>query len=202
MFNTIISALKNNKLVCFPTETVYALACNATSTKAINTVYRIKERPKSKPLSVFVQNIYAITKIADLSKKEHIDLINHFSPGPVTYVLPIKKNTELLSTLFKASVGIRIPDHPIATSILNEIKFPIIATSINISGGKSICKISNIPKSIKKYLSVIIDDDNLVSGIESTVLDLTLENKINILRQGAISKEVIENALSHFNITY
>ncbi|WP_265037020.1 L-threonylcarbamoyladenylate synthase [Wolbachia endosymbiont (group A) of Anomoia purmunda] len=195
MVSKIINAIQNNLLVCFPTETVYALACNALDNESIGKIYQIKKRSQNKPLSIFVSDIYNLTKIAKV-KARYIDLINHFSPGPITYILPLKNNNILPNEFFKDSIGIRIPEHPIAISILNKLKVPIVATSINISGEKSVCKANDIPQSIKQHLSVVIEDDELVSGIESTIIDLT-EDKIKVLREGAISLQTVNNAFSN-----
>ncbi|MGL9726317.1 MAG: L-threonylcarbamoyladenylate synthase, partial [Wolbachia sp.] len=136
-----------------------------------------------------------LTKIAKV-KERYIDLINYFSPGPITYILPLKNNNILQNEFFKSSIGIRIPDHPIAILILNELKIPIVATSINISGEKSVCKANDIPQSIKQHLSAVIEDDELVSGMESTIIDLT-GDKIKVLRKGRISLQTINNAFSN-----
>ncbi len=195
MVSKIINAIQNNLLVCFPTETVYALACNALNNESIGKIYQIKKRTQNKPLSIFVSDIYNLTKIAKV-KERYIDLINHFSPGPITYILPLKNNNILPNEFFKDSIGIRIPEHPIAISILNKLKVPIVATSINISGEKSVCKANDIPQSIKQHLSVVIEDDELVSGTESSIIDLT-EDKIKVLREGAILLQTVNNAFSN-----
>ncbi|AGK00133.1 MULTISPECIES: L-threonylcarbamoyladenylate synthase [unclassified Wolbachia] len=195
MVSKIINAIQNNLLVCFPTETVYALACNALDNESIGKIYQIKKRSQNKPLSIFVSDIYNLTKIAKV-KERYIDLINHFSPGPITYILPLKNNNILPNEFFKDSIGIRIPEHPIAILILNKLKVPIVATSINISGEKSVCKADDIPQSIKQHLSAVIEDDELVSGIESTIIDLT-EDKIKVLREGAILLQTVNNAFSN-----
>ena len=185
--SAIVNAIRNNLLVCFPTETVYALVCNALSKKAIGKIYQIKKRPRNKPLSIFVSDVNSLIRIARV-KEKYVNLINRFSPGPVTYILPLKNNNTLPSEFFKTTVGIRIPDHPIATSILNELETPIIATSINISGEKNACRADDITQSIKQHLSCIIEDDQLVSGVESTIVDLTTD-EIKIVRQGYLFEQ-------------
>ncbi|WP_264328706.1 L-threonylcarbamoyladenylate synthase [Wolbachia endosymbiont (group A) of Andrena hattorfiana] len=195
MVSKIINAIQNNLLVCFPTETVYALACNALNNESIGKIYQIKKRSQNKPLSIFVSDICSLMRIAKLEKK-YIGLVNHFSPGPITYILPLKNNNILPNEFFKDSIGIRIPEHPIAISILKKLKVPIVATSINISGEKSVCKADDIPQSIKQHLSAVIEDDELVSGIESTIIDLT-EDKIKVLREGAILLQTVTNAFSN-----
>ncbi|NUY39331.1 threonylcarbamoyl-AMP synthase [Wolbachia endosymbiont of Litomosoides brasiliensis] len=194
MIAEIINAIQNNLLVCFPTETVYALACNALDGGAIEKTYQVKKRSQDKPLSIFVSDVRSLAKIVSLEEK-HINLINHFSPGPITYILPLKNNNTLPNRFFKGSIGIRIPDHPIAISILNGLKTPIVATSINVSGEKSVCKASDIPQPIKQHLSAVIEDDELVSSIESTIIDLT-GDKVKVLREGTISLQAVNNMLS------
>ncbi|MGL9758494.1 MAG: L-threonylcarbamoyladenylate synthase [Wolbachia sp.] len=195
MISKIINAIQNNLLVCFPTETVYALACNALNNESIEKIYQVKKRSQDKPLSIFVSDVYNLTNIAKV-KEKYIGLINYFSPGPITYILPLKNNNILPNEFFKDSIGIRIPKHPIAISILNKLKVPIVATSINISGKKSVCKAGDIPQSIKQHLSAVIEDDELVSGIESTIIDLT-EDKIKVLREGAILLQTVTNTFSN-----
>ncbi|MGL9717266.1 MAG: L-threonylcarbamoyladenylate synthase [Wolbachia sp.] len=189
MISEIINAIQSNLLVCFPTETVYALACSALDSEAIKKIYQVKKRSQNKPLSIFVNDVYSLTKIAKLEEK-YTSLINHFSPGPITYILPLKNNNILPKEFFKGSIGIRIPDHPIAISILNGLKTPIVATSINVSGEKSVYKADDIPESIKQHLSVVAEDDELVSGIESTIIDLT-QDKIKVVREGAVSFQTV-----------
>ncbi|OEY86942.1 threonylcarbamoyl-AMP synthase [Wolbachia pipientis] len=184
MVTDIINAIRSNLLVCFPTETVYALACNAMNYNAVEKIYHVKKRDHDKPLSILVNSIDRIMEIANV-QEQYIDLINRFSPGPVTYVLSLNNETGLPSKFFKKNVGIRIPDHPIAISILDKLDFPIVATSINISGKKSACTINEIPQTIKQHLSVIIEDDKLVHGMESAVIDLTTD-QVRILRKGYV----------------
>ncbi len=189
MIPRIVNAVRNNLLVCFPTEAIYALACNALDSRAIKKIYQVKKRSQNKPLSIFVNDISSLARIAKLEEK-YTNLVNHFSPGPITYILPLKNNNILPNEFFKGSVGIRIPDHPIVISILNELKTPLVATSVNISGEQGAYKASGIPKSIKQHLSAVAEDDKLVSGIESTIIDLT-QDKIEVIREGMISLQMI-----------
>ncbi|MDG7056318.1 MAG: threonylcarbamoyl-AMP synthase [Wolbachia endosymbiont of Meromenopon meropis] len=189
MISKVINAIQNNLLVCFPTETVYALGCSALNKEAIRKIYYVKRRSQNKPLTISVSDIYNLTKIANLHEK-YFNLVEYFSPGPVTYILPLKSKDILPIEFFKSSVGVRIPSHPIAISILDKLKIPIVTTSVNISGEKSIYRARNIPQCIKHHLSAIIRDDNLVSGIESTVIDLT-GDEIKILRNGIASLQIM-----------
>ncbi|MBV0899479.1 MAG: threonylcarbamoyl-AMP synthase [Wolbachia endosymbiont of Fragariocoptes setiger] len=182
MIINIETAIRKNLLVCFPTETVYALACNACDDEIIKKVYQVKKRPHNKLLSIFVNNINNLMKVARV-KDKHINLIDRLSPGPITYILPLRDHHTLSNTFFKNTIGIRIPNHSITIEILNKLEMPIIATSINISGEKSASRVRDIPKSIKQHISSIIEDDKSVSGIESTILDLTTD-EIKVIRKG------------------
>ncbi|UWI83017.1 L-threonylcarbamoyladenylate synthase [Wolbachia endosymbiont of Howardula sp.] len=192
MISQIVQSLHNDLLVCFPTETVYALSCHAYSNTAIAKIYQIKNRVRDKKLSIFVHDIHHLQKIANI-KEEYMHYINYFSPGPVTYIVPLKNNQLFSKEFFQDNIGIRIPNHPVARLILQHINSPIVATSINMSGTASVYTANTIPKCIKQYLSIVIEDDRLVSGIDSTIIDLT-GSEIKIVRQGAISLQDIRDA--------
>lgn len=186
----VINALNNGQLICFPTETVYALSCNANDVSAIDKIYKVKKRNKDKPLSVFVASIKQLKEIA-IVKESYLAPIKHFTPGPVTFILPLKENSRLPKEFFQGTIGIRIPNHPIALEILNEFKNIVVATSINISGEKSASRACDIPHDIKKEASIIIEDDKLITGIESTIVDLTTD-EISILRKGKVTDKSIQ----------
>ncbi|WP_339045770.1 L-threonylcarbamoyladenylate synthase [Candidatus Mesenet endosymbiont of Agriotes lineatus] len=192
----VINALNNGKLICFPTETVYALSCNANDASAIDKIYKIKKRNKDKPLSVFVANIDQLKDIA-IVKENYLAPIKYFSPGPITFILPLKENSRLPKEFFQSTIGIRIPNHPIALKILNEFKNVVVATSINISGEKSVSRACDIPGDIKKEASIIIEDDKLVMGVESTIVDLTTD-EISVLRRGKVTEENVKTVFDKY----
>ena len=184
MIPKVVAALKNKHLVCFPTETVYALAGDAYNIEAIQKIYQIKNRPYNKPLSLLVNNIDKIKLFCNISE-QNAKIIQKLSPGPITFVLPIHNYHKLPKQFFNNTIGVRIPDHPIALQILNSFDNPIVGTSVNISGQPNVISSHKIPKSIKKNISIVIEDDTLVNGTESTVIDLT---SYEILRPGAVTK--------------
>ncbi|WP_232295887.1 L-threonylcarbamoyladenylate synthase [Candidatus Neoehrlichia procyonis] len=189
MILQVVNLLKKNEIVCFPTDTVYALACSAQSEAAINKIYHIKNRPSNKPISLLMQDIKQVNMFSRL-EEQNLKIIQHLPPGKVTFVLPIHNHHYLPKSFFKNTIGIRIPTHPITLAILHSIGTPIIATSVNTAGAHSVSKASNIPDAIKKNISIIVKDDTLVSGLESTVIDLT---SYKILRQGIVSDQEIYN---------
>ncbi|WP_230957613.1 L-threonylcarbamoyladenylate synthase [Ehrlichia ruminantium] len=196
MIQQAIQALKDNQLICFPTETVYALAGNAYDTEVIQKIYQIKNRPYSKPVSLLLSNIDQIKQFSNLTEYI-IHIIQQLSPGSITFVLPIHNYGKLPKQFFYNKIGIRIPDHPIALEILNNFDHPIVATSVNISGQQDAIRADQIPHDIKKHIAVTIDDNRLVNGIVSTVIDLT---SYQILRKGAITEERIQEILRKTNV--
>ncbi len=183
MTDNIVNHLKSGKIVCFPTETVYALAANALNAESVCNIYKMKNRDTTKRLSIFLSDINQINDYAITNELSEI-IINQLMPGPITIILPLKQDIFPIK-YFKDTIAIRIPNHPIALEILAKIDFPIVATSTNLSGQPSITKFVNIPKIIRENISSHIHNDDLVQGIESTIVDLT-KNNIHVIREGSI----------------
>jgi L-threonylcarbamoyladenylate synthase len=176
--------LHNGGTLCFPTETVYALACDATIPTAVDKIYKMKDRNKSKPLSILVQDIKAAKKYVLIDDRTLL-LMKKFSPGPITYLLPNKGLSG-----WPDLIGIRIPDHPIAQTILQNYPNTLVGTSVNISGRASAKTLDEIPEKIKSFVDIIVPDvsKNCTNGIPSTIVDLSVPGKNKIVRQGKISK--------------
>jgi len=174
----LVQDLINGELVCFPTETVYALACVTDNEDSIAKIYSIKKRSLKKPLCVMLPSTLKIYDLAEVND-ENLRLIEKYLPGPFTFILPKKSNliysciTGYNTYSSLKTLGVRVPDHPISLEILKKVNKPIFATSINISGGKSTSRFCDIPESIMMHVSSAINDDSLVSGDESTIVDLS-----------------------------
>ena len=180
----IITHLSQGGLVCFPTETIYALACSAQYTTSIKKIYEAKKRNTKKSFSILAESLDSVSELVNISESQY-KIIKHFTPGPFTFVLQRKNE---LGTL-----GIRIPDHPIALQILRLFQGTLIATSPNISDTLTSCKkFQDIDKSILAYVSYQIEDDSLVQGTHSTVIDLSKYPQYSILREGIRFFEILE----------
>ena len=191
----IYSCLKNGGVICFPTETVCALACDATNKTAIDRIYNIKSRDREKALSILVPDIEAAKKYVLIDSKAEA-LIKEFSPGPVTYVLQNKGLPNWPETL-----GIRIPDHPIAQEILKNYPNPLVGTSVNISGEASAKTVLDIPEDIKSLVDMVVADSSKepASSVPSTIIDLSRPGKISIIREGVIRGETILHYYHHLS---
>lgn len=172
-----IRVLENDGMVVYPTDTIYGLGANIFSEHAIKKVYSLKNRDYSKPLSVCVSEIEDIDKIAHL---EGIDEIKKLLPGPFTIILNKKENISPTLTAGGEKIGIRIPNNRISRELTR--KFPITATSANLSGGE-------VPKSTSEILELLGDSVDLIidggklQGNPSTVIDWTTHPP-KIVRKG------------------
>ena len=189
----VVNALNNDKIVVFPTETVYGIGGNALKVDVINKLFQAKKRDYGKPISLLVGSIDKIKNVAYVNENEE-KVINKFMPGAITIVLKKKNNINDLVTAGKNTVGIRIPNHNIALTILNKVDFPLATSSANISGDNNIADFNEIVSDLKDYVDIFIKGNISNDLIASTVVELN-DGKVNILRECKISKRDIENVL-------
>lgn len=188
--------LKNN-VVAIPTETVYGLAGNAFNEAAIKRIFTLKKRPFHNPLIVHIKSISELNTVATDIPPLALTLAKSFWPGPLTLVL--KKHTKISNwvTGGKETVGVRIPNHPVALSLLEQLPFPLAAPSANPFGSISPTTPSHVNQYFKKEL--ILDGGFCKKGIESTIIGF--ENEMPVLyRHGAISIHEIEEKIGKLKI--
>lgn len=178
------SSLQNGKVICFPTETLYALAVDAYNLNAIKNLYSIKHRSPSKPFAIMVHNITLLDSLIEVNAQQLI-LIKRYTPGPVTFILTRKRHC-MLPKVIGEKIGIRIPKHDIALDILKNFGGPLATTSANLSNEGNARCFSDIPTSILAKVDSYRKNDSKISGLGSTVIDITT-NPITILRKGKIT---------------
>ena len=179
----IAQNIKKGKIAVFPTEAVYGIGTNGLDEDAIGKLFKLKKRPKEKPISLLVSDIDMINKVAkDISETEY-NIIKRFMPGPLTIILRKKEIVPDILTNGSKFVGIRIPDNEIAFTGI-----PIATTSANISGKESNTNIKDIMLEFKEKVDYYIDGGRSKLGKASTVIKVE-DNKIKILREGSITKE-------------
>lgn len=186
--------LRQNEVVAFPTETVYGLGANAESTEAVAKIYDAKGRPSDNPLIVHVSDIGQLDRIISHIPETAEKLMKHFWPGPLTLVLPCKPG--ILSprvTAGLSTVAVRMPDHPVALSVIRSAGLPIAAPSANLSGKPSPTKAEHVAHDLDGRIAGIVDGGLTGIGVESTVLSCTGEQPV-LLRPGGVTKEQIEAA--------
>ncbi len=192
----IINLLDNGGVISFPTETVYALAADATNRLAVEKIYAIKERNKDKSLPILVGDINQAKQIAEFNEKA-LKLALHYFPGPLTLVLNIGKVFNLAGNVNdgKQNIGIRMPNHKEALKILQSFGKPLVGTSANISSQASSISGEEVIESIGDKLDLIVDLGKVNIGIHSTILDLTKPTPY-LLRKGAIEVKELEKFLN------
>lgn len=185
------AALRNGRLVAFPTETVYGLGANALDPQAVAEIFSVKGRPADNPLIVHVASPKALVDLVRTSSDHATRLLDAFSPGPLTLVLPKGPMVPDLVTAGLDSVAVRIPAHPTARRLIEMAGIPVAAPSANRSGRPSPTRAWHVIEDLSGRIPYIIDDGPCEVGLESTVLDLTGVRPV-ILRPGAITaKEIL-----------
>lgn len=182
-------------LVAFPTETVYGLGADATNPEAVARIYQVKGRPHDHPVIVHLSDINQLDKWASEIPEYAIALARNFWPGPMTLILPRSASVGDFITGGQASVGIRIPNDPIALELIKRAGVGVAAPSANRFGAISPTTALAVHQEIGSYLDnerdVILDGGASDVGVESTIIEC-LGNAPKILRPGAITKEMIE----------
>jgi len=199
--NSIKAAAKsiaNGHLVAFPTETVYGLGADATNENAVVKIYQAKGRPADHPLIVHIASIDAIGDWAEDTSEYAINLARDFWPGPMTLIFKRSQLAKDFVTGNQNTVGLRVPNQPIALALLKEFENlggkGIAAPSANRFGAVSPTTAHAVKEELESYLDqkndVILDGGSCQVGVESTIIDCTSDTP-QILRLGAITKEMI-----------
>ena len=192
----IANEIKNNKVVIFPTETVYGIGANGLDAEAIKKLFIAKKRPENKPINLLISNIDMIENVAkDLTPLDYA-LIKEFFPGPLTLILKKKDNVPNILTANGDTVGVRMPANEIALKIIEYANVPIATSSSNISGNETGINIDNIFDDFNGRVDYIIDDGPSKLGVASTIVKV-VDNKPIILREGSITKEQIETVYNN-----
>jgi L-threonylcarbamoyladenylate synthase len=179
-----VDVLRNDGLVAFPTDTVYGLAAPVNNAESIDRLYVVKGRNNTKAIAVLLGDRNQLSEVAiDLSAPAQ-KIARDFWPGPLTLIVPRHPSLpDILAPL--PTIGVRIPDHPIALAFLNAAG-PLAVTSANISGANNTLTARQVMKQLKGRIHLIIDGGRSPGGIPSTIVDCTTP-ELEILREGPIS---------------
>jgi L-threonylcarbamoyladenylate synthase len=193
-------SLFEGNLVAFPTETVYGLGADATNADAVARIYKAKGRPTDHPLIVHVHSMHAMEPWVSDIRAYAISLARDFWPGPITLILKRSTLAKDFVTGGQDSIGVRVPSHPIASSLLQEFHKlggkGVAAPSANRFGHVSPTTSEAVNSELHEYLEdsdLVLDGGQSVIGLESTIVDCTGEAP-RILRPGAITVEMIQSS--------
>lgn len=187
--NLALKDYQKSDLIAFPTDTVYGIGAHIFSEKAIKKIYQIKHRSENKPLAVLCADKSQILQVAKTIPAKMEKIIDAFMPGPLTIILPKKKEVPNYITSNLDTIGVRIPNHQLALQILKQIG-PLATTSANISGDSSLNNSKDVINVLGDSIDIIIDGGITDIGIPSTVISY-IKDDINIIREGTITKKMI-----------
>lgn len=187
--------LNNGEVVAFPTETVYGLGAIATNPEAVKKIFEAKGRPSDNPLIVHIGSKEEVEKYAVEIPETAKILMEYFWPGPLTLIMKVKPGVLAENvTAGLDTVGIRMPDHPVALKLLQTIRQPVAAPSANRSGKPSPTEAAHVYHDLEGNIPLILDGGATGIGVESTVLDVTAATPV-ILRPGGVTKEMLEEII-------
>ena len=187
--------LDKNHCIGVPTETVYGLAGNAYSDISVKKIFKLKKRPRNNPLIVHYLDINKLKKDCHINEN-FIRLYKKFSPGPITFVLELKKKSKISKfiTNKKKTIAVRFPKHLLFRKLLKNLDYPLAAPSANMSTRLSAVKAKDVQEEFGVNIKYILDGGKCKIGIESTIVNLI--NEPTILRLGGLDVSKIEKVLN------
>jgi len=185
----LIDELMDNKVIAFPTETVFGLGALSSSENAFNNLVKIKRRPPDKPFTLMCGtniDLHAYALIDSNIQR----VLDELTPGPITLLLTPVKNLPSYITLNSNKIGIRIPGSPKLLEFLNKQSAPLLVPSANKSGKSTLKNAKEVYNEFKGEISSVVDG-NCGDGLPSTIVDLSIPNEISLIRQGELSYKTI-----------
>lgn len=190
-----VEILRAGGLVAFPTETVYGLGADARSERAVERIFAAKGRPAGHPLIVHLPSADHLDAWARHVPEEARALAARFWPGPLTIILEKERGVPDAVTGGQPTVGLRVPDHPLAEALLRAFDGGLAAPSANRFGSVSPTTAAHVASELAGRVDLVLDGGPCTVGVESTIVDLTALDTPRLLRPGGVSREALEAAL-------
>jgi L-threonylcarbamoyladenylate synthase len=195
------AVLRRGGLVAFPTETVYGLGADGLNSNAAESIFAAKGRPPNNPVIVHVADEAVARCLTTHWPDTAALLAEKFWPGPLTLILPKRPEVPDIITAGGPTVGLRIPAHPVALALLRSAEIPIAAPSANRSTQISPTTAAHVLRGLNGRIDLLLDAGPTLSGLESTVLDLTADPP-QVLRPGLVSMGQLQSVLGTVTIGY
>ena len=183
----VIDVLNKDGVIIFPTDTVYGLACNCYSEKAIERIFDMKNRARNKPICVLTNSVDKIKSVATVKEKEE-KLVEKYMPGALTIIFDKKDDTPDILTAGLNTIGVRIPNNKIALKILEKYPYPLATTSVNESGEAAGVDVQDFITNFDGKVDIIIDGGKTELQVASTIIRLE-DDEIKIIREGSLKIE-------------
>lgn len=190
-----VMALRRGELVAFPTETVYGLGADAVNDTALHTLYHVKRRPVAHPVIVHVGSAALLDRVGLDVSDDALRLAEQFWPGPLTVIVRLRPAAvSTVATGGLDTVGVRVPDHPVALELLARFDGGVAAPSANRFGRVSPTTAAHVRADLGDDVSLVLDGGAARVGVESTIVDCTGRLPV-ILRAGGVSSDAVQTAL-------
>ena len=193
--------IKSGGTVAFPTETVYGLGVDGLNPEAVLKIFEAKKRPPGNPLSLLVHSREDVERVARNISESSFRLMDTFWPGPLTIILEKKDIVPDITSGKLKSIGVRMPDHKIPLDLIQRAGTPLAAPSANLSGKPSPSLAAHVISDLTGRIDAILDGGEAAIGLESTVIDMTVEPPV-VLRPGAVSLEELESVIGKVRSGY
>jgi len=197
--NIAAEMIRKGKLVAFPTETVYGLGANGLDPIAAAKIFEVKERPSFNPLILHISSLDQFNQLSLLHSDKIQQIIKNFWPGPLTLVVPKSNLVPEIITAGHPTVALRMPNHPVALSLIEKSGTPIAAPSANKFSMLSPTTAQHVKKQLGNQVDCILDGGPCKVGVESTILRV-LDDKYELLRPGGIDLEKLESIVGKIEI--
>lgn len=186
--------IRGGGLVAFPTETVYGLGADATNPDAVEAIFAAKDRPHNDPLIAHIPDASQLPAVAASIPPLAYDLAERFWPGPLTIILPRAEGIPASVSAGGATVGVRVPRHPVALELLRATGVPVAAPSANRFMHTSPTTAAHVLEDLDGRIDAVLDAGPCEVGVESTVLDLTTDPPC-VLRPGGVTLEALRRVI-------
>ncbi len=177
-------------VIAFPTDTVYGLACDLYNAAAIRRVFTIKSRSRAMPLIAMIADTSQWEAVAATVPSGARILSERWWPGPLTIIVPAHKHVPAEALGGGTTLGVRIPDHPIALELLRQVNRPLATTSANRSGEPAACSAQEVANALGDMVDLILDAGPSTQGVPSTIVDCTVTPP-RILREGKLTAAML-----------
>ena len=190
-----VDIINTGGVIVFPTKSLYGLGVDALNTTAVETLFRIKKRPRKKPVLILIHGIEDLHRLVRNIPETAARIIETFWPGEITIVFEAGPEIPVILTADTGKIGIRMAGHPVARALTKKMRHPITGTSANISGLPGCSAVSSLQPELVCAVDLILDAGTLSGGIGSTIVDVTPATP-KILREGTIPSKKILAAIN------
>ena len=182
--------IQRGGVVAFPTRCLYGLGADALNPQAVQRVFDLKQRPVQNPILVLIDELSQLEQLVKRIPAVAGELMDHFWPGKITLVFEANDKLPVNLTAGTGKIGIRMPGHAVARSLVEAAQGPLTGTSANLSGYPGCFRIDELEPQLASGLDLILDAGPLKGGAGSTVVDVSAD-AVKILRQGEISAQAL-----------